>query len=244
MTTIKSSEIKNAGYADIAAFDAAVQVYVNDFSAYRAHLDLVKEGKAQAYPAPIAKPIIDRAVLKTADGVEPNYEIDDDLPGIILFQKKNNLVAIISNLEGQANNRVSPELKRRLFGFRKMDVDARDSQRRIDAKQNVVAEYNKAVEASRPVMDKAAANSDDKSAVAAAVDASNSLTQAREGIDAEVEKRVEDGRPSEDSTFLQEHSDRASKLDAISRYAADLYAQVDDLTVHSIDAWSAKPFPH
>lgn len=109
---VKKSQIP-AGFN----FKDAVIAHADEWTEWLRHDHLVKEGKADAYPPPVARPLIDAAVRRNDDNtVTPDYVIVDDgpTPEQILRTKKNALLAEVGRMEQSAIDAIIPIGKRRL----------------------------------------------------------------------------------------------------------------------------------
>lgn len=63
------------------------------------------------------------------------------------------------------------------------------------------------------------------------------------GMGVDVAAEVEKNRPTEDTQFLAEHADRCYRVEQIRRAAAQMHADIEDLTIKSIDQWKMTEFP-
>ncbi len=59
----------------------------------------------------------------------------------------------------------------------------------------------------------------------------------------DVATEVENARSAEDTRFLAEQAARREKITAISRAAAQMHHDIEDLAIENIDAWEMTPFP-
>lgn len=142
-------EIKKSAIPEGFDFDAAVRAYMQQLVEWTEHDKLVKEGKAQAYPPPVAHHFISSAVCRNADGsFAIDYVITDDGPTAeqILRQKKNELLAAIGRLEQETIALVIPVGKRMLRQINYNDAMNAAQNRSQDAiaalTEDERAEYN------------------------------------------------------------------------------------------------------
>ena len=56
---------------------------------------------------------------------------------------------------------------------------------------------------------------------------------------AEILKR----RPPEDTKFIQQQIDLRNRISKISRAAAQMHSDIEDLTIDNIDSWKIPDFP-
>lgn len=64
-----------------AGFDQAVALHAEELTAHARQMDLVRQGKADPYPAPTAHPLVDSAVRRDPGGrFVPDYQLVDRLP--------------------------------------------------------------------------------------------------------------------------------------------------------------------
>lgn len=59
----------------------------------------------------------------------------------------------------------------------------------------------------------------------------------------EIDADVEAGRTTEQAGVVKEYEETNAAIIAITRHAAELHAQIEDLTVETIDNWTPAPFP-
>ncbi len=214
-------------------------------------------------PRPREAPLIEAAVNEND---EVDFAIVDDgpTPAQALAFKKAAIAREVERAEGEAIDVVMPPGKMRLTGFRRTDVTASDVAILNAAQKNIDAELQKFLDletkrlgmANKPkpgiisaVVKAVAGPSEADLADEAALKAieQESADQDRRVLQLRSEFTDRPGllvkmRSPKDHEFMVDYDARSAKVEAIRRQAAQMLADVADLTAETIDAWKMTPF--
>lgn len=203
-------------------FDVAVAAFAKDMSDWRE-----QEKKATEHDGKLDIPAAHRWVHRKRPSADPrvmrcvndsdvaDFEIVDDRPSAddILMEKKNRLFSAVSGAEMKAIRSIVQPGKQRRFALWQLDIEASDARKRVELKPSAVKKIAVSVAASVGLMDE---------------------------IDTEAE--VVKQRPPADTQFLQDQAIRQAKIETITRAAAQMHSDIEDLTLDNIDAWKMPEF--
>jgi hypothetical protein len=202
-------------------FEVKVAAHASELKSWRAHMSRFGEDEKNGVTGiekhwPLQRPTA-HPLVETAvnESDDAAYEIVDDGPSIeqVLAAKKADLLTLVSAAERAAIEAVVPAGKRRLFNLRESDI------RNADA-----ACAGKLMS--------------ERSGVINSIISATGLSKPFD-----VAAAVADARSSEDSRHLVDQDDRRKKIEAIERIAAQAHHDIEDLTIDTVDGWTAPAFP-
>lgn len=198
--------------------------------------------------APVKRPIgsqdVEASIVLGKDGKYiSDYEVvnDDPTADQILRSKKNVLLNSVTAMEQQEMEKIAPPPgKRRALTIREGDIALSDSQRL----QAVMVEIRTA---QLPLQDLtvqmlAAKTDADRAAAQAKIKV---ITDSVAPLQASVADQVvfqAAQRPAADTEFLNQQKQSKAGMDAVTRWAAGVQSDIEDLTESNIDAWKIPPF--
>ncbi|CAN7372735.1 hypothetical protein LJR220_003322 [Bradyrhizobium sp. LjRoot220] len=207
---------------NLGDFAARAATFAVEMKRWREHMARVAKDEAgnvpvidrhMPYPRPREHELVEAAVNEND---EMAYELVDDgpKPEEILATKKQELAAVVFQMERAAAQAILPEGKRRLQGMRYNDIKGRD-----------------AVVAAEVVGEPSLLKN-----MAAAVGLKKRLT----GDD--IKNEIESRRPADDTSFLQDYEIRLKRIAAIERRTAEIHDAIEDLTLDNVDAYQIPDF--
>lgn len=207
-------------FPDFAGMAAAFAV---EMQTWRAHMARVREDEKNGvtginrhipYGRPAAHPLIESVINENS---EADFEIVDDGPSAaeLLRGRKDQLVAAVTRAEQAAAAEILPPAKVRLFNMMEREVRERDASIVNDLSRKNLGLMNE---------------------IATAVGLKKKIT----GED--IAAAVNAERSDEEQSLLADMKARRKRIAAIERRAAQAHADVEDLTVETIDAWQVPDF--
>lgn len=204
-------------------YELAVAEFAEAMRNWRAHMARVKQDEENGvqgldkhipYPRPIAPELVDRAVDE--DG-KPDYEIVDDGPTAeqLLAHKKALLLALLHEAERDAQEKIVPQAKRRLFMLREAAIRNADVELAFELKKKKKGRLAK-------VWDAALGREVD----AVSIDAAD----------------IREQRPPKDTEHLDAQDERRKRFNELALQAAEAAAEIDDLTADNVDSWKLPDF--
>lgn len=217
MLSIKLSEISALGLSR-DAFNERVKRYANEFETWTNHMVEVRAGRADRYPPPSDHPLVVKAVGTTdmengSVKADPNYEVIDDTPTEV------DLLPVKKEEKARAILAIESAERLKIVP---PPLLLRKIQRALNAAQA------KRTPDEQSVLDtiKAKKKSDRS-------DSENSIAQHIEG---KGTRTVADTKALDDDAAVR------AALDRLDEWVADRLAEIHDLTVENVDAWSPAPF--
>lgn len=234
--TIKRSVIRRAGIED---FPLAVDTFVREHAAWEAHTAEVHAGRAEAYPAPSAHPLVAAAIRGESDSasgltvLHPDFVIHEDEVELAFQAKRQALFTAISERERAAIEAILPPGKRRLYGMRWSEATA--AKANAEQRAALIEHHTTAKQEAETWL---AADPERAKSEAASISLGR-LDRAT--------KFLTDNPPlsisAEDARFLVEHGARIEAARKVERWAAEQHAAIEDLTAETVMAWSPQPLP-
>jgi hypothetical protein len=129
------------------SFQRLCNNYIFELQAHRKQMELVKEGKADPYPAPTAHPDIVASVIEEEDDWNISYRIEDDTPKPpvkSLDQKRADLVNDVIRIASELQNKIYPVLKLPLLSIKTVQALSVEEEKRTDDQKKII-EVNKDV---------------------------------------------------------------------------------------------------
>jgi hypothetical protein len=237
-------------------FEVMVAAHAHDVKAWREHMARVEKDEASGvhadqaharYPAPEAPAVVASAVNENGD---VDYAVFDDSPSAedLLPAKRARLLTLLLKAENEALGKIVTPGRARLNTFRAQDIKRADDDRIRAIGEQVKDLESKAIPIEEKIanipakglLKKIISGSDDEQKAAlqaTAVDLRDRMRSLIERMENRESLHAEQ-RPAEDTAFIQDQKAQAAAIEAVLRISAEVHAEIDDLTIDSVDAFT------